>query len=455
MTPSHSVLVLGAGPAGLAAAFRLSQQHYQVTLLEERDRLGGGLVSPGTDHSLMDAIPPIIFGHQTATLQLFKDLGTLRHAQFRSPGHIEFRTRDHGAKRLRNLWLPAPFHSILGLAASRGLTLRDLWRALVFLEQTWEEDPALPLDLDSRRADQWLTDIRQSEEAQVNVWAPLSRFLLSSELSSASAGLLVEMLRRSFLTTRSNSRIGIPDRDWFSLFVKPVAEQYKKRQVTLHTGALFDQIQVKGKRVTGVRLKDRRVLTADWYIAAVPPRRLSDLLPESVVTHYATFHQLGTLSDAVGLTVHLWLTVPSETPRLALLVGHTFHWLVIRRAPGSDNEALVSLVATGRADLMHHADHALAEFALTDVKTAIPELSQTSLVKAQVIKRERACLIARPGATAYRPVTESPFPNLLLAGGWTDTGLPDSVEGAVLSADRCAQVIAARTAESGRSQRTA
>jgi protoporphyrinogen oxidase len=455
MTRPPSVLVLGAGPAGLAAAFRLSQQDHSVTLLEERDRLGGGLVAPGEDGSLVDAIPPVIFGHQTATLQLFKDLGTLKHAQFRTPGQIEFRTRDHGAKRLRNLWLPAPFHSILGLAASRGLTLRDLWRALVFLERTWEEDPGLPLDLDSRRADQWLTDIQQSEEAQVNVWAPLSRFLLSSELSSASAGLLVEMLRRSFLTTRANSRVGIPDRDWSSLLIKPVAEQYRKQQVILHTGALFDQIQVKGKRVTGVRLKDRRLLTADWYVAAVPPRRLSDLLSESVVTHYATFHQLGKLADAVGLTVHLWLEAPSDQPRLALLVGHTFHWLVIRRAPGSDKEALVSLVATGRADLMHHSDQALADFAWTDVKTALPELSQARLVKAQVIKRERACLMARPGASAYRPVTESPFSNLLLAGGWTDTGLPDSVDGAILSADRCAQVIAARISEGERSQRTA
>lgn len=455
MTRPPSALVLGAGPAGLAAAFRLSQQGHPVTLLEQRDRLGAGLVASGEDGHLVDAIPPVIFGHQTATLQILKDLGTLKHARFRSPGQIEFRTRDRGIKRLRNLWLPAPFHSILGLAASRGLTLRDLWRALMFLERTWEEDPGLPLDLDSRRADQWLTDIRQSEEAQVNVWAPLSRFLLSSELPSASAGLLVEMLRRSFLSTRANSRIGIPDRDWASLLIKPISEQFKKRQVMLQTGAQFDQIQVRGQRVTGVRLKDRRVLTADWYVAAVQPQRLSDLLPEGVVTHYATFHQLGKLADAVGLTVHLWLEAPAETSRLALLVGHTFHWLVIRQAPGSEKDALLSLVATGRADLMHHSDQALTEFAWTDIRTALPELSQARLVKAQVIKRERACLMARPGATAYRPVTESPFSNLLLAGGWTDTGLPDSVESAILSADRCAQVMAKRAAESERGQRTA
>ncbi|MEX5213917.1 MAG: FAD-dependent oxidoreductase [Nitrospiraceae bacterium] len=455
MTRPSSVLVLGAGPAGLAAAFRLSQQGHSVTLLEERDRLGGGLVASAEDQDLVDAIPPVIFGHQTATLQLLQDLGTLKHARLRTPGQIEFRTRDRTTRRMRNLWLPAPFHSILGLAASRGLTLRDLWRALVFLERTWEEDPGLPLDLDSRRADQWLTEIRQSEEAQVNVWAPLARFLLSSELSSASAGLLVEMLRRSFLTTRANSRVGIPDHDWSGLFIKPVADHYKKRQVILQTGARFDQIHVKGSRVAGVRLKDRRLLTADWYVAAIPPRRLSDLLPEGVVTHYATFHQLGKLADAVGLTVHLWLEAPSGTPRLALLVGHTFHWLVIRRTSGSNTEAVVSLVATGRADLMHHSDQALADFAWTDVRTALPEASQARLIKAQVIKRERACLMARPGSTAYRPVTESPFANLLLAGGWTDTGLPDSVEGAILSADRCAQTLSAKCSAGERNQRTA
>ncbi len=423
----------------MAAAFALAQKGYAVTLLEERPRLGGGMVAPGPNGILLDALPPVVFGHHRATLQVLKELGTTRMAHLAPPESIEFRQRGRASKRLRYLWLPAPLHSVLGLAASRGLTIRDLWRALVFLEQTWEEDPALPLDLDSRRADQWLTDIRQSEDAQVNVWAPLARFLLSSELSGVSAAMLVDVLRRSFLTARADSRIGIADRPWSRLFIDPMAAQFERHHVAVRTGTSFDHLQIKHHRITGLRLTDRETVLADWYVAAMPPRRLSALLPEQVVTHYATFHELSKLSDAPGLTVHLWFKGHLTTPRLLLLVGHTFHWLVVRRADKDD--VVVSLVATGRADLMHHPDQALTDFALTDVRTAIPELAASQMLNSHVIKRDRACLVTRPGTTAHRPLTQTPIPNLLLAGGWTDTGLPDSIESALVSADRCVEAL--------------
>ncbi|GKS57869.1 carotene 7,8-desaturase [Nitrospira sp.] len=438
MTTRQTVVVLGAGPAGLAAAIRLSQAGYAVTLLEERDRLGGAMVAQSPDGDLLDALPPIVFGHQTATLRLLRELGTARLTQLRTPGHIEFRQRGHGTKRLRYLWLPAPLHSILGLAASRGLTIRDLWRALVFLEQTWENNPALPLDLEARRADQWLSEIRQSEGAQVNVWAPLARFLLNSELSGVSAGMLVDVLTRSFLTRRADSRIGIANHSWDQLFLNPAQAWLHKHHVTVCKGTRFEHFTMRHNRINGIRLEDRRTVTADWYVAATPPRRLSALLPEPVITHYATFHQLSKLSDAAGLTVHVWFKTRLSTPRLLLLVGHTFHWLVVRHA---DQAIVVTLVATGRADLLHHTDEALGEFALTDVHTAIPDLTGVPALRTHVIRRERACLVTRPGATAFRPVTASPIPNLLLAGGWTDTGLPDSIESAVVSADRCAALL--------------
>lgn len=423
----------------MAAALFIARQGYKVTLLDERPRLGGGLVEPDADGTLLDALPPVVFGHHRATLSLLKDLGTTRLAQLAPPNAIEFRRHGREAHRLRSLWLPAPLHSVLGLAASRGLTVRDLWRALVFLQQTWEENPALPVDLESRRADQWLTEIRQSEDAQVNVWAPLSRFLLSSELSGVSASLLVEVLRRSFLTSRADSRIGIADRSWQALLIDPIAAQLAQHDVTIRTGVSFDHLTVTHQRASSLRLGDRQSVSADWFVSAVPPRRLSALLPDHLVMRFATFHQLSRLSDATGVTVHLWFTARVAAPRLLLLVGHTFHWCVVRR--GEKDRVVVTLVATGRADLMHHQERALMDFALTDVRTALPELADAPVLRHHVIKRERACLVTRPGTAAHRPLTQSPIPNLLVAGGWTDTGLPDSIESAFVSAERCAVAI--------------
>jgi uncharacterized protein with NAD-binding domain and iron-sulfur cluster len=173
-------------------------------------------------------------------------------------------------------------------------------------------------------------------------------------------------------------------------------------------------------------------------VAALPHRNLTRLLPEGALARYSYFQQLTGLTDSPALTVHLWLDRLPPAPRLLLQSGKTYHWIVNRAEGG---RTLVSLVATGKADVWDRPDRELREAALREVRAAFPTLSTAVAQDHRIVRELHAFLSVKPGAAALRPLHQSPFPNLFLAGDWTDTGLPATLESAILSGDLCADAI--------------
>ncbi len=428
-----SVLIIGGGPAGLTAALRLSARGNAVTLLEQGGELGGRLIRSGTD-----AIPPVFLGSHRASLSLLKTLGTAGHVRFSGGVNLEFPLSGDRTARLRRPWAPAPVHALLSLAMFRALPFQDRWRALMLLERTWEGDPGLPPDLESRTANEWLADRGQSAAARALVWSPLARFLLGDDLTVVSAAMLITMLARSFLSARRNSRIAIPTHGMRHLLLEPARTQLLRSGATIRLSTAVSQIRFDAQRVSGVDLQTGGTLAAECYVAALPHRSLSRLLPEKALAHYSYFQQLTSLTDSPALTVHLWLDRPLPAPRLLLLSGKTYHWMVSRPEGGP---TLVSLVATGKMDILDRPDRELLQVALHEVRAAFPTLSNARMQEYRIVREPHAFLSVRPGTAALRPLHRSPFPNLFLAGDWTDTGLPATLESAILSGDLCAEAI--------------
>ena len=375
-----SVLIIGGGPAGLTTALRLSARGYAVTLLEQGGELGGRLI-----RSAADAIPPVFLGCHRASLSLLKTLGTARHVRF-----------------------------------SKGINLE-------LLERTWEGDPALPPDLESRTADEWLADRGQSEAARALVWSPLARFLLGDDLTVVSAAMLITTLARCFLSARRNSGIAIPAHGMRHLLLEPARAQLLRSGATIRLGTAVNQIRFDAQRVSGVDLQTGGTLAAEWYVAALPHRSLYRLLPEGALARYSYFQQLTGLTDSPALTVHLWL------------IAHTA--AAPTSCARSSSSRTTSLVATGKVDVLDKPDRELLEVALHEVRAAFPALSSARTQEYRIVREPHAFLSVKPGTAALRPLQQSPFLNLCLAGDWTDTGLPATLESAILSGERCADAI--------------
>lgn len=462
------VLVIGGGPAGLTVAVRLGVDGYRVTLIEQEPRLGGRLIGghagagagapvvlpvsqDGEPRRLEQALgsteslPFVILGHHRATLSLLQTLGTAVHAPFSRRLRLEFMSPAGHTVRLSRPWAPAPFHALLSLIAFRALPVQDRWRLLIWLERNWEKDPSLPSDLDSRTAEDLLAAIGQTVTARTQVWSPLSRFLLGDDLTVVSASMLLSSLARCFLSARGASRVAVPAHSLDKLLIGPAQDALVRAgtQVRLETAA--DHIRFDAHRVTGVQLRSGEMLTADWYVAALPHRSLTPLLPERALTRFSYFQHLTKLSDSPALTIHLWLDSPLQHPRLQLLAGDVYHWMTCRVDPiAGPGQTLISLVATGKSDVLEQPDKDLLDKALHRVRLALPASTTAKLLASQFIKVPQAFLTSLPGVSGLRPLQQSPFPNLFLAGDWTDTGLPATIESAVLSGDLCAQAIAAK-----------
>jgi len=431
---NQRVLVIGGGVAGLTAALDLSAGGCAVTLLEQRSELGGRLIAPSP--------PFLLLGQQTATLSLLGKLDSVRPGQWASPVNLEFRLHGDRTASLRIPRLPTPFHILLGLAVSRIMPWRDLWHLISFLERTWEGVPELALDLESKTADEWLTGIGQSAQARADVWTPLARLLLGNDPTTVSAAMLVRVLIGCFLHSPVHSTIALADDSIRKGLLDPTITRLHRSGVVIRPDTTVTRILVEADRITGIQPRQGENLVADWYVVALPHQSLCSLLPESVLARYAYFEQLTKLTTSSTLSVHLRVDRPFAKPRLVLLAGSRYHWIVGRTEKDSQaGQAVLSVMATGQSELLGLPDGELLESALRECRESFPALSGANALAHHVIREPNAFLTLRPGTAALRPLSQSPIHNLFVAGDWTDTGLPATLEGAVLSGTRCAEAI--------------
>ena len=427
-----SVLVIGGGAAGLTAALRLSEAGLSVRLIEEQAQLGGRLGN----------IPGVLFGWHHHTRSLLTILQHHSHVSFSKDLAIEFTgTRS---TRFQAPRIPGPLHGILGLALFKGLSARDRFRALNLIERSWEGNPPLPPDLENHLAKDWLTQGGQSEAAQQRIWNPLTRFLLGDDLCRVSADFLVRMCTQSFLATHADSLLAIPNASLSSLILPSAQSAFRACGVTVHTDVSALHLVLQGQQVKEVRLHNGTSAQADWYILAIPHSRLSGLLPEGALTHFAYFDHLAHLSDVPTMTVEFQVTPFSSTPRLLLLSAGTFHWIVYSPPARSvHQQATITCVATGLETLMCHEDPDIIRLAQSDISMFMGDFSESCIHHSRVIRESHGFLSLAPGSTLNRPLSQSPLRNMLVAGAWTDTGLPSSLESAIVSGDRCADHILA------------
>jgi uncharacterized protein with NAD-binding domain and iron-sulfur cluster len=123
-----------------------------------------------------------------------------------------------------------------------------------------------------------------------------------------------------------------------------------------------------------------------------------------------------------------------------LFARRIFHWLVSRPGPHHSG-TVISVVSTGKPDLFERTDRELIALALDELAYAYPGSEAIKLLDSQVVREPRAFLTMRPGARVHRPLPQSPFDNLLIGGDWTDTGLPATLDSALVSGTRCADMI--------------
>ncbi len=433
---SHTVLVLGAGLAGFATAYHLHQQGYHITLLDHPDWL---------DEFRTDASQPvpIVLGCHYETRRVLRTLDREQPSEDDRTIPLEFWLPDGRIVPYQSARLPGAFQWMMSLFSFHGLSWQDRWRLFSHVEQIWEQAQILPPDLENRTAEEWLTAAGQSPEARERIWDPFAQWLTGNALARLSAATFVHLLSTVFLRDASDARLTHPAGSIDHRFIIPMKQTLHRANVRIVSLAHRPTLRFGQTGVSEIRLHDDTRLRANRYVIALSYHNLLQLLPERLLTRYAYFAQITELKSLSEVTIQLTCPIPKERPRLLLLPGRPFHQLTSTSLGSGEIEYRLSAVGNALAELNNDQ---LVDAAQTEMCELFSGTARKDVIVRAVFREPHAALLLTPGVSRLRPLQQSPIQNLFVAGAWTDTGWPANLESALVSAHRCAQLVAGHAA---------
>jgi squalene-associated FAD-dependent desaturase len=463
ITNHQSAIVIGGGLAGLAAAAALAPRGFRVAVLESRQRLGGraGSFADPTTGQLVDACQHVSMGCCTNLAHFFRTVG-IEHFLAPQP-KLYFVTPDRRVSVFKADPWPAPFHLGRALLGAHYLRPADKLRVVYGLAALLRQPP----DADPPLHD-WLLAHRQNRRTIERFWGVVLTSALNETIERVGLKYARKVFRDGFVRHRDGFVVQVPMvplgrlygdelRGWFTRWGVEIRENAAVRELKIEDlrlkieNARSSQSSIVNHQssISQVVLRDGSTWQADWYVLAVPFDRVTDLLPEELVAREPYFAGVKNLVPSPITSVHLWFDRPVLKLPHAVLVDCLGQWAFNRGevAPGEFYVQVVvsaarSLRGLGRDEVQRHIADELAR--------VFPTARAARLLRAKVVTEHAATFSAVPGVDRWRPPQASPVGNLVLAGDWTATGWPATMEGAVRSGYLAAEAILARA---GRPQR--
>lgn len=445
------MVVIGGGLAGLSSAVALAEEGFRVCLLEKRPHLGGRATSfslPGGEE--VDNCQHVTLGCCTNLSDFYRRVGAENKIRF----YERLFFLDTRGRRgvIEPAGFPPPLHLAPSFTLFPSLSFADkraIGRAMLHIAWNGGRPPGVKgvsmLD--------WLKSMGQTPPAIERLWRTVLVSALNEELDRTDAAYGVEVFWKAFLASRTGFEVGIP--------VVPLADLYdgcrlpiEQRGGEVRTRAGVKSLRMVGEKVTGVALEDGSVISADYVVSAVAHPAFLELMPAAQLDHEPAFAGVRNLEVSPITGVHFWFdrTVMQE-PFLTLL-DRTTQWVFNKTllsghaegagAPdGQTAGQYLQLVISASYDLVPRSRQEIINLCLRELHEAIPASRGARLEKATVIKEVSATFSPRPGCDQWRPTQGTSLKGFFLAGDWTRTGWPATMEGAVRSGYLAAEAILA------------
>src|SRR4030095_585134 len=436
---AQRVVIIGGGFAGLAAGVRLSQRGHKVLLLERRNHLGGRAYS-FTDARTGDVVDNgqhLFMGCYYHTIAFLETIGRLDRLKFQDRPRVDF-LDSNGFNSFDCPPLSAPLHVLAGLLRMKGLGLGDKLRALNIGRAIKSNGRLSPGAL---TVDQWLDELGQSETIKERFWYPMVVATLNQKPDIACARMLKVVVKEAFGGTAKSGSIGISRVGLSDLYTDGAVDFLTSRGGEVRTGAQVRGLILERGEIGAVELKDGERIEGDYFISAVPPEALFPILPEELKTK--EFASLLTLGSSPIVSVNLWFDRPIIDHEFVGLLGTRSQWIfnkdLILSAGKKSNQ--VAVIISAARDFVDWTKNDLVEMALKDLHDLLPASREAELLHSVIVKEREATFSHSVESDSLRPGPRTSIGNLILAGDWTDTGLPATIESAVVSGDVAAKII--------------
>ena len=430
----------------MAAACHLLDAGCQVTLVEKRPFLGGRAFSfmDRETGQEVDNGQHVFLGCCTYYIDFLKKLGTFGRAHLQSKTMVEVASPIRGFSRLAASPLPKPVHMLPSLLTYKHLGLVDkalAIYAMLRIRFTNRNNPSLQDETFGR----WLKRHRQSKRSIDNFWNLIVKPCVNDDVEDVSAAMGIMVMQEGLLKTRRGSCIGY-SREGLSALMGQAAQEYIERKGgRLVTGKAALSLQGDNSGILGVKMVDGSVIRGDSYVSAVSVGELGSLLPlEMGKAPY--FASLGELQTAPIVNVHLWYDKPVMDQNFVAFVDSPLQWVFNKTGmldqTGSGGQC-ITISLSGAFEYVKQSKETLRQTFVEAMSQAFPKAKSANVVRALVVKQEKATFRCLPGSEKLRPRAQTPIDNLFLAGDWTDTGWPSTMEGAVRSGLTAANAVLA------------
>jgi squalene-associated FAD-dependent desaturase len=447
------VLILGAGLAGLSAAVALSGAGVQVALLDRKPYVGGRAYS--YPHPALDEVidsQHVLLGCCTNLIDLCRRAGADRHIRwYDDVTFLEPATADRAARRsdIGPSGLPAPGHSTLSFLRASMLSATDKAKIAAGLMQFLRGYP----QTDAEAFSTWLTRTGQTERAIQHFWEPIIVGALNDGFDRCSTRYAGQVFHESFMKSTEGGRLGIPTQP-LSEFYASVATLAEEQGSRLHLRTSIDRIVRLPDGRWAATASDGSTHIAPLMVLALPfeqTARLLATLPETSPQRQAILPGIQHFSHAPITTVHLWfdreITLLDHAALLDTRIQWVFNKTRIRRdEPCAEAEGgqYLELVISASFPELHQTREQILVPAIKELAQFFPAVREAKIVKSGILKEARATFSVVPGLDRHRPLPNA-GDGLFLAGDWTRTGWPSTMEGAVRSGRLAADAVAAAT----------
>ena len=441
-------VVIGGGFAGLSAAALLAERGHRVVVLEARSRLGGRATA-FADRETGEAVDNgqhVMFGCYRETLAFLRRIDADVNVRLQPSLDLTFAHADGSRSRLRCPRWPAPLHLLGGLMRWRALGTADRLAALrlapVFLRAVSTGPPG---DAHQRVVD-WLRAHGQTDRLIGMLWEPLAVAALNQPIAEAAAAPFVRVLSAMFARDRAAAALVLPSTPLDRMYAEPARAFIERHGGEVRTSALA-RVTVLPEGGLAVDIRSGQTdgggaerLQATHIVAAVPWHAMGNLFTVVPAPLEPLIRSAAAMRSMPIATVNLWYDrVVMDEPFLGV-TGRTVQWIFDKRQAFGESASHLSLVVSAAESLAPLSRDRLVEIATGDVLHALPNARGATLVRATVVREKQATFSLSPGEPA-RPPNRTRVPGLLIAGDWTDTGLPATIESAVASGHAAARAI--------------
>ncbi len=452
MPPSSSqlkVAIAGGGLAGLAAACALSEVGFCVTLFEKRPFLGGRASSyehPGTGE-VVDNCQHVLFRLCTNLIEFYERIGVAD--QIRWFDQMNFIEPGGRVSVMKSSALPAPLHTAPSFWNFSFLSATDklaISRALIPITLTEQRDTGQSFR-------QWLDQHGQTPTAIARFWHPILVSALSEELDRISISAAAQVVRESMKSPAAR-QMGVPTVPLTDLY-NAAGDYVRKRGGVLHFRRPVESFTVDGPQVR-VKVRGREDDPSlgeeafDYLVITLPFDAVDRVLPnvpESNLIREKASH----FENSPITGIHLWFDRQISDLDHAVLLDRTIQWMFhksrlqpirTQSANRGSTGSYIELVVSSSKTLIDKSRAEIVDLAVSEVREFFPAARDANLVKSTVIKEVNATYSPQPGIDAHRPKPATDWPRVFLAGDWTATGWPATMEGAVRSGYLAAEALA-------------